>query len=89
MTERKFDWGDGTDTGWLGPYESDETLEVSNNWTSIGSYQIKVKIKDAHGAESEWSDPLGVFLPKSKNMFFKLFWIFPNLKILYKFLQNF
>ena len=61
-----FDWGDESDSGWLGPLESGEEIEASHIWTEKGSYEIKVKAKDIHGAESEWSDPLEVAMPKNK-----------------------
>ena len=31
-----------------------------------GSYTIKVKARDIHGGESEWSDPLSISMPKYK-----------------------
>ena len=57
-----FDWGDGTDSGWVGPYVSSPYYEAtaSHAWDSEGDYQIKVKAKDTWGAESSWSDPLDV-----------------------------
>ena len=55
-----FDWGDGTTSGWLGPYKSGETVKVSHIWTKSGVYEIKVKAKDSKDAESEWSEPLQI-----------------------------
>jgi hypothetical protein len=49
------DWGDGTNTGWLGPYESGEQITLDNGWSEGGTYVIQVKAKDIHGAESDWS----------------------------------
>lgn len=60
-----IDWGDGTQSDWLGPYESGEEVTASHTWTSRGSYEIKVKAKDVNGAESEWSDPLPISMPKT------------------------
>jgi len=40
-----FDWGDGSNSGWLGPYDSGEYCEVSHTWTNKGSFEIKVKAK--------------------------------------------
>ncbi|MEA2054389.1 MAG: hypothetical protein U9O96_04650 [Candidatus Thermoplasmatota archaeon] len=60
-----FDWGGGTDSGWLGPYPSGETIRYYNWWIKDGNYNIRVKAKDEYGAESEWSDPLSVSMPKS------------------------
>jgi len=58
-----FDWDDGSDSGWLGPYQSGILCNVSHQWSSIGQYDIRVKAKDAHGVQSEWSDPLPISMP--------------------------
>jgi hypothetical protein len=62
----KFDWGDGTDSGWLGPFDSGQTCEASHKWASMGSFSIKVKAQDTHFEESPWSDPFPVSMPKFK-----------------------
>ena len=62
-----FDWGDGTNSGWGGPYESGVIAEASHKWNKRGSYMIKVKAKDIHGKESDWSDPLPITMPYSHN----------------------
>ena len=61
----KWDWGDGSYSDWLGPYNSGEEVSASHVW-GRGSYDIKVKAKDEHEAESDWSDPLPVTMPKNK-----------------------
>ena len=48
-----FDWGDGTDSGWLGPFESGEIAEASHTWNETGEYTVRVKARDIYGAESE------------------------------------
>lgn len=58
-----FDWGDDTNSGWLGPYESGETCDAPNIWNNEGNYQIRVKARDINGGESEWSDPLEISMP--------------------------
>jgi hypothetical protein len=55
-----FDWGDGEDSGWLGPYNSGATAQGSHTWTDQGIYEIKVMAKDENDAFSEWSDTLPV-----------------------------
>jgi hypothetical protein len=57
-----FDWGDDTDSSWLGPYDSGATAEGSHTWTDQGMYEIKVIAKDDNGGYSEWSDPLPVII---------------------------
>jgi PKD repeat protein len=55
-----FDWGDCTDSGWVGPYPSGTIGSASKTWYETGTYQVKVKAKDIHDAESDWSPSLEV-----------------------------
>jgi hypothetical protein len=50
-----FDWGDGTNSGWLGPYASSDEVNASHFWEKKGHYNIKVKAKDICGSQSGWS----------------------------------
>jgi hypothetical protein len=61
-----FDWDDGSNSGWKGPYNSGQTGSVSHVWIAKGTYQIKVKAKDINGDEGVWSDPLPVSMPRNK-----------------------
>jgi len=61
-----FDWDDGTNSGWLGPYASGEQCSTKHSWNEQGNYEVKVRAKDVNGIVSEWSDPLAVSMPKSK-----------------------
>jgi hypothetical protein len=63
-----FDWGDDTVSSWLGPFESGESISAEKTWTTKGTYQIRVLAKDSHGILSEWSDPLAVTIPFSKDL---------------------
>jgi hypothetical protein len=72
----KWDFGDVTNTEWLGPYNTGDSCEFEYSWDEEGEYSIKVKAKDEHGAESEWSDPLVVSMPKTKSSNEPYFWIF-------------
>jgi PKD domain len=58
-----WDWGDGHNSRWIGPYGSGITAGATHNWTVKGSYSIKVKAKDIYGKESAWSDPLPITMP--------------------------
>jgi hypothetical protein len=72
-----WDWGDGNNSEWLGPYGSGVTAGVTYNWSAKGSYSIKVKAKDIYGKESSWSDPLPITMPYSYNPFQQfLDWLF-------------
>ncbi|MDH7518099.1 MAG: M28 family peptidase [Candidatus Thermoplasmatota archaeon] len=55
-----IDWGDGTNSGWLGPYTSGAPIQSSHTWLGLGSYQVRVKAKDINAAQSTWSEPLVV-----------------------------
>ena len=83
----RFDWGDNSFSGWIGPYPSGENATASHKWEEKGKYEIRVKAKDEHGVQSEWSDPLPVSMPRSKliNMSFLRFlenhpYMFPLLR---------
>jgi len=50
------DWGDGTSTGWMGPYDYDVdpyTLSITHQWELPGNYPVTFKAKDTYGAHSE------------------------------------
>ena len=61
-----FDWGDETDSDWIGPFDSNIVCTGSHNWSERGDYEIRVKARDEFGLESEWSDPLVASMSKSK-----------------------
>ncbi len=67
----KWDWGDGTFSEWLGPYftySNGQICKISNSWIDSGDFEVRLKAKDIHGAESEWSDPLTITMPKFKSI---------------------
>ena len=47
------DWGDGTDSGWVGPYQSGEEAILRHYWNKKGSFNIQGKSKDVFNDESE------------------------------------
>jgi hypothetical protein len=49
-----IDWGDGTNSSWLGPYESGVQKTASHSWSRKGTYIVKVKAKDVFDSESDW-----------------------------------
>lgn len=51
----KWDWGDGNQSSWIGPYSSGETMDMSHSWKEPGEYTIRVKAADSIGVESNWS----------------------------------
>jgi hypothetical protein len=52
-----FDWGDGTNSSWLGPHPSGKTIEASHIWYEIGEYKVKVMAQDTFESQSDWSEP--------------------------------
>jgi hypothetical protein len=77
-----WSWGDGTYSGWLGPYDSVANASAKHTWDKKGTYQIKVKAKDVYGAETDWSDPLSVTMPRTisiNSLFMKFLERFPNM----------
>jgi len=51
-----FDWGDGTSTEWLGPYNSGEPVVASHVWSEVGHYDVKAGAKDVEEVGSKWSE---------------------------------
>ena len=51
------DWGDGTNTGWFGPFPSGEGVMIQHVWTKKGTYEIKAKAKDVYGLEGPYGLP--------------------------------
>lgn len=60
-----IDWGDGTNTGWIGPYTQGEEVIVNHTFANKGTYTIKAKAKDVLNAESDWAT-LEVKIPRIK-----------------------
>lgn len=60
-----WDWGDGTNSGWLGPYASGEQSCADHSWSEEGTYTVGALLKDEHGVLSEWGY-LEVTMPKNK-----------------------
>jgi hypothetical protein len=53
-----IDWGDNTNTSWIGPYPSGEKVNISHSWMNEIRYAIKAKVKDIYDGESNWSSYL-------------------------------
>ncbi|MBE3121776.1 MAG: PQQ-like beta-propeller repeat protein [Thermoplasmata archaeon] len=58
------DWGDGTTTDWLGPYNSSETIALNHSWEKKGTYVIKARAKDTDNLWGPWGT-LSVNMPCS------------------------
>jgi outer membrane protein assembly factor BamB len=67
-----IDWGDNTNTGWMGPYDSGTEITNSHTWDKKGTYIIKVKVKDPYNSESSEAT-LEVTMPRNKAIYSSLF----------------
>jgi hypothetical protein len=74
-------WGDNTSEVCIGPFPSGIEQTSSHMWTEEGTYMIRAKAKDIHGAESEWST-FEVSMPKT-------FIYTPFITIIMKMLERF
>lgn len=60
-----IEWGDGSNSGWLGPFDSDIEITESHIWDTRGLYTIKAKAKNINGLESGFSQ-LEVTIPRTR-----------------------
>lgn len=56
----KWDWDDGTSSTWLGPYNSDQTIQTSHQWRQPGTYNVKVLVRDSTGSSSNYSEEISI-----------------------------
>jgi len=57
-----IDWGDGTDTGWLGPFTPGVEQTAQKSWDAEATYVVQAKAKDINQVLGDWSDPLSVLI---------------------------
>ena len=70
----KWNFGNGNFSEWIGPFNSGEQANVTYKWPKRGTYEVRVKARDQHRAESPWSDPLAVKMPLNVELpFLQLF----------------
>jgi len=69
-----IEWGDGTNSSWVGPYPSGDVIKQSHTWAKKGTYIIKAKVKDIYGNESGWGT-LTVTMPYSYSYNVPMQWI--------------
>ena len=78
------DWGDESNTGWIGPVNSGQTITRSHTWFSEGYYVIKAKAKDIYDEEGP-EGTLIVTMPRNRvisNIF--LLWLLEQFQFLEK-----
>ena len=62
-----IDWGDDTNSGWIGPFKSGEQTIANHTWSKKGTYLIRAKAKDINENDSDW-ETLQVTMPRSKSI---------------------
>jgi rhodanese-related sulfurtransferase len=69
-----IDWG-GTCPAieWIGPYNSGDTVSLTNTWNDTGTYTVRAKTKDIYDEESDWGT-LEVTMPLFHKMLLKMYW---------------
>ena len=80
-----FEWGDGTNSSWIGPFESGKEVEESHIWLIKDNYDVRVRVKNQNGVLSLWSEPLTISITKSKilnNKYFNILNKYLILKII-------
>jgi hypothetical protein len=60
-----WNWSDGVFSGWLGPFDSGDTVSAFHSWMKNGTYAVKVEAKDIHNFKSDWSDPKTIHILKA------------------------
>ncbi|KYK28806.1 hypothetical protein AYK20_06545 [Thermoplasmatales archaeon SG8-52-1] len=43
------DWGDNTFSNWVGPYESEEVINIMHSWSEEGKFIITARARDSNG----------------------------------------
>jgi hypothetical protein len=61
-----IDWGDGTAKVWDGPHNNEDVVSVSHTFTKEGAYKIKIKARDEHLLESEWTSTMIVTITEEE-----------------------
>ncbi|MDG6218127.1 MAG: aryl-sulfate sulfotransferase [Candidatus Thermoplasmatota archaeon] len=58
-----FDWGDGTDSGWVQLDDDQTDITLEHSWNNSGLFFIRAKSKNEYDIESPWSriSPVIVF----------------------------
>lgn len=78
-----IDWGDNTNSSWIGPYVSGNKRVIFHTWSIEQTYTVRVKAKDIYGNESDWAQ-LAVTIPKGLIQISPLF-----IELFERFLQRF
>jgi hypothetical protein len=80
-----WNWGDGTNGEWLGPYESGTEVCDSHVWNETGTYNISATIRDEYGASVTVYKE--VTMPRDKVIYSSFLRFFENYPLIYQLLQ--
>ncbi len=61
-----FDWGDGSNSGWMGPYSPGEDICTNHTWKSPGLFHLVIYLKNETGFEYIWR--FATAMPKSRSI---------------------
>ena len=70
-------------------YASGATVSTSHSWSSQGTYNIMVMAEDINGAQSLWSNPLSVTMPRNRAIQTLFLNFLQNHPMLFQLLQRF
>ena len=79
-----IDWGDGTITGWVGPYLSGQIISVNHSWSTKGTFTMKARARDTENLWGPWSEYSVSITPRTRvsysNLFLRFLEQFPFLE---------
>jgi parallel beta-helix repeat protein len=78
------DWGDGKDTGWMGPYISGDEVSDSHTWTDQETFTIRCKVKDMYGSVCDWGE-FEITIPRTRTRSYH--WLFERFPLLERLLN--
>ncbi len=84
-----FEWGDNSNSGWIGPKQSGIEVSTTHIWEKLGNYNIRVKAKDINGTQSTWSDPLSISMHRNKVTGFPIVYILEKNPLIYQLMKLF
>ncbi|KYK33180.1 MAG: hypothetical protein AYK22_01340 [Thermoplasmatales archaeon SG8-52-3] len=84
-----IEWGDNSNSGWIGPYQSGSEIELQHSWSEKGTKLITARAKDTNGLLG-FSNTIEVYIPKNNvnynllcKWFFERFLLFEKLLLLF------
>jgi len=60
----ELQWGDTSSLAWTGNYPSGQQTTVRHTYLDTGAYQIRAKVRNTAGDESDWSSPHSVAISR-------------------------